>query len=304
MPRKALLWLLVPIAGLAELGAHFYFSKRPPRPEEWQGVRDTVAALRQHGELVVAAPAWADPNARFAFGDALMPIQDSARPDESAYARAIEVSIVGARTPELKSWRVVDEQRQGKFRIRVLENPAPVLVLYDFVDHVSDASVADERGGQKNPCPWNPNAYRSAGGLHGDPAFPAQRFDCHGGPERFVGVTVVEDEQWRGRRCLWAEPPQGGELVIEFNDVPIGKVVRGYGTLPWWIERELRGTPVEMTVSVAGQALGTYVHKDGDGWKPFEFATGAHAGTRGSVEFRVRSAQANGRQFCFQADTR
>jgi hypothetical protein len=120
---------------------------------------------------------------------------------------------------------------------------------------------------------------------------------------RFVGVTVVEDEQWRGRRCIWAEPPQGGTLSIRFPSVPLGKVVRGYATLPWWIERELRGAPVAMSVVVAGESVGTYVHRDGDGWKPFEFSAGAHAGTRADVEFRVSSAHA-GREFCFQADTR
>ena len=82
MPRKALAWLLVPAVGLVELGAHAYFSSRPPSPDEWKTGKATLAGLRKHGELVVIAPEWAEPNARFAFGDELMPLRDVARADE------------------------------------------------------------------------------------------------------------------------------------------------------------------------------------------------------------------------------
>jgi hypothetical protein len=303
MAGKALAWLLVPAFGLAELAGHFYFSTRAPDLAEWRAARGAVAALRAHGELVVVAPDWAEPNARAAFGDALMPVTDVARADVSARARAIEVSIIGASAPELRGWKLVSEQRAGKLRLRVLDNPAPAHVLYDFVDHAPDATVVDVRDGRETPCPWNPHARRNAGGLHGDPAFPGERHQCLGSESHFVGVTVIEDQEWRGRRCLWAEPSPGAALTVRFHDVPVGKVVRGYATRPWWVERELRGAPVEMTVVVAGQPLGTYVHTDGDGWKPFEMQTGTHAGTRADVEFRVTS-RSHGRQFCFQADTR
>ena len=304
MLPKALAWLAVPFVGLAELAAHFYFSSRPPKPDEWKTARDAVASLRRHGELVVVAPEWAEPNARYAFGDALMPLADVARPDVSAYPRAIEVSIIGASAPELHGWKLVEERHAGKLRLRVLQNPKPVNVLYDFVDHVPDAVVTEDRGGHETLCRWNPAAVRSAGGLHGDPAFPSMRHECGGGASEFVGVTVVEDQSWRGRRCIWAEPAQGATRVIRFRNVLLGRVVRGYATLPWWIERELRGAPVEMTVAIGDETIGTYVHRDGDGWKAFEMPTGKHEGTRADVVFRVSSPRARDRQLCFQADTR
>lgn len=296
-------WLLVPVLGLAELGGHFYFSSRPPKLEDWRAARRTVAALRKSGELVVVAPDWAEPNARHAFGDALMPLSDVARADDTARPRAIEVSILGVSAPELRGWKVVQERREGKFRFRVLDNPAPAHVQFDFVDHVQEAEVVDVTSSGERRCSWNPDARPDAGGLHGDPAFPSQRHVCYGGEWHFVGTTVVEDQNWRGRRCLWAEP-SNGTLVIRFPSVPLGRVVRGYGTLPWWTEREKRGAPVDMEVLVAGEVVGRYVHRDGDGWKPFEFSTGTHEGTQGAVEFRVRSARPSQRQFCFQADTR
>src|SRR5215471_15950636 len=261
MVPKAFGWLLVPAFGLLELAAHAYFSSRPPSPEEWATQKDAVAALRRSGELVVVAPHWAEPNARFAFGDALMPVRDVARPDESAYPRALEVSILGATAPELRGWKLVEERRAGKLRLRVLENPAPAHPTFDFVDAVPSASVADVRGdGGESPCPFTTNARRSAGGLHGDPAFPAVRHQCSGAEANFVGVTVVEDEQWRGRRCVWAHPTSGAVLTIRYHDVPLGTVIRGYGTLPWWVERERHGAPVEMSIVVAGDEVGAYEH--------------------------------------------
>jgi hypothetical protein len=97
MVLRTLAWLCVPLAGLVELGGHFYFSRRAPNVDEWVRARPSLGALRRPGDLIVVAPDWAEPNARFAFGDAWFPLADVARPDESAYARAIEVDIVGAR---------------------------------------------------------------------------------------------------------------------------------------------------------------------------------------------------------------
>ncbi|HEX7671852.1 MAG TPA: hypothetical protein VF395_19795 [Polyangiaceae bacterium] len=303
MVLKALGWLLVPALGLLELGGHFYYSGRPPKLDEWRLVRREVAEVRRNAELVVIAPDWAEPNARYAFGDALMPLSDVGRADESARARAIEVSILGASAPELSGWTVASEKRAGKFRIRVLLNPHPAAVTYDFVDHVADAEVADVRGGAVTPCPWDPQARKSAGGLHGDPAFPGRRHQC-AGDSHFVGVTVIEDKGWRGRRCLWASPSSTTTLSIRYHDVPVGHVIRGYGATPWWVERELRGGPIEVTVLVGGDTIGKYVQRAGDSWKLFELPVPASASPHADVEFRVESPHGRERQFCLQADTR
>lgn len=304
MGLAKLAWLLVPAVGITELAGHFYFSSGPASLDEWRAVRSKVASLRKQGELVVVAPRWAEPNARAAFGDALMPLADVARADESAHARAIEVSTIGKDAPELAGWKLVHEEKSGKFRLRVLDNPRPARVTFDFLEHASDAVVTDLLKTGERPCPWTTTARRDAGGLHGDQAFPAARHQCPGGEAHFVGVTVVEDEQWRGRRCLWAHPIENATLTIRWDKVPLGRVLRGYATIPFWHEREKKGAPVDMEVLAGGDSIGRYRHTDGDGWKRFEFSTGAHAGTEAPVEFRVRTARARLRQFCFQADSR
>lgn len=303
MPRRGLLFLLVPLAGLAELGGQFYVSHRAPRPEEWREVRATLAGLRKSDELVVVAPLWAEPLARHAFGDELMPLAHVARPDESGFARAIEVSVLGQHAPELAGWRVVAEERHGRFSFRTLSNPAPEAVSFDFVDHVKPEQLEVFEG--RTPCRFNPRATVSNGSLGGNPTFPAERFQCGGGEWFFAGVTVIDDDhEYRPRRCIWAHPPPGGPLVLRFRDVPLGGKIRGFGGLPWLLFRDSVGAPpVEIEVRVDGASIGTHLHRDEQGWAPFAFATG-RAGTRASVEFEIRSASIKDRHFCFQADTR
>lgn len=303
MPDKRLLWLAVPLAGLVELGAQHRVAHRAPHVDEWAKLREPVAALRQAGELVVVAPGWADPLARQAFGDALMPLRDVARPDESGYARAIEVSILGERAPELRGWRTVAEAKSGRFTLRTLENPKAERVTFDFVDHVKPDALAVFEGTQ--PCAWNAHAPVSNGSLGGNPTFPAQRFMCPGGEWFFAGVTVIDDDhEYRPRRCIWAHPPPSGPLRLRFANVPLGKKIRGYGGMPWVLFRDSVGAPpIELEVRVGGQSLGVYVHKDELGWSPFSFETGRE-GQSAEVEIEVRSSSIKDRHFCFQADSR
>lgn len=110
---------------------------RAPTEAEWEKLQPVVAEVRRGAELVVPAPYWADPLARHAFGDALMPLRDVARPDESGYAHAHEIGILGERTPELAGWRESERRDVGRFRIRRLENPNPARVLFDFVESLA-----------------------------------------------------------------------------------------------------------------------------------------------------------------------
>jgi hypothetical protein len=317
-PLRIAAILAVPVLGLAELGAHLWFASRPPAFDEWSAVVDTVRITKQDGDLVVIAPAWADPAARRVLGDDLMPLRDVARPDESRYAHAVEVSILGEHARELAGWREEGRTTAGKFLVRRLANPAPAHVMYDFVDHARPP-FADVRGTEavttgetpKPPaqpaisCTWNPHAAVSQSGPFGHPVFPSERFECPGGPFFNVGVTVIGDEELRPRRCLWSHPFAHGEIVTRFHDVPLGKVVHGHGGIYWIVEREKRGAPVTLTVRVDGDTVGSFVHKDGDGWAPFEIDLGAHAGApKAEVEVAVSSPSFRDRHFCWEADTR
>lgn len=306
MPSARYAWLLVPLAALVELGAHFYFANRAPSVADWRAAKSELVALDKPGELVVIAPHWADPLGRLAFGQALLPIRNEARPDDSAYSRAVEVSILGQRAPELSGWRAVETGRKGKFTFRVLENPAPAKVLYNFVDHVEPAAVQvfAERGGIDEPCPWNPHARRDDGGLLGHLAYPGRRFQCALGESYFVGVTIIDDKNYRPRRCIWAHPGRGAPMLLRFTNVPLGKWIYGYGGLSWFLTRDGQGAPVRMDVLIHGHSAGSYVHHDLDGWSHFALPTGAFAGQTTDVEFRVRSDGGADRHFCFYADSR
>jgi hypothetical protein len=299
------LWLAVPAVGLLELVAHGYFANRAPEPEAYRQLEPKVRALRQSGDLVLMTPTWAEPNLRFALGDELMPLSDVARADESGYARAVEVALAGSKS-SLADWREQSSERVGAFEVRVLENPAAERVLTNLIDAITPerAQAFTQRGEDRRPCSWNPRARTSNGALAGHPTFPAQRFECEGGEWRFVGVTVIEDQSYRGRRCIWAAPGEKSQTVVRFAGVQLGSRIRGYGGMSYLLERESKGTPINLEVLVDGNSIGTFTHSDGEGWRRFEFATPGLEGQTHDVEFRVSSKRSKQRDFCFQADIR
>jgi hypothetical protein len=234
-----------------------------------------------------------------------MPLSHVARADESSFERALEISMLGKSAPELDHWQLESERREGRFLLRSWRNPGVTPVLYDFLEHADPehAVVGVLRSGKVDNCLWK-KAKVSNGDLHGHPTFPAWRFVCSDEDWSFVGATVIEDQQYRPRRCIWAHPVSGGVLTVRFAAVPIGAMIRGYGALPYFLEREGRGSPIELSVHVAGESVGHWQHADGEGWKLFEFSTARFAGQQHDVEFRLESRKAWRREFCFQADVR
>ena len=297
---------LVPLAGLCELAAHHHFAERAPRFEAWAAVDEPVNRLRQAGDLLVVAPRWAEPMARRELGDQDMPLADLARPDADRYRTAIELSILGQRAPELAGWRELGREKVGKFELRRLENPRPLPVTFDFVGALGPEQVSVQMVGPGvTPCPWAAQAPVLAPGRGGHPTFPARRFACPLGELFNVGVTVIADQDFLPRRCIWAHPPAWGELKIRYRKVDLGEVIAGHGGMDWMIERELHGAPIRLTVKVDGQTVGEAIHRDGQGWARFEFGLGAHAHARGAeVEFAVSSPNYQNRHFCFEANTR
>lgn len=307
MLLRYLVWLAVPLLALVELGAYEVHAHRVPQPDEWKRVLPAVLAeLRKENELVVAAPYWAEPNLRFALGDGLMPLRDVARPDERRYAKAIEVGLGRERAPELLDWQVQQEKVVGPFHLRVLQNPQFASVLFDFVDHLDPehAHASSQKKDDFQECPWHAKARVTNGALDsGHATFPRTRFDCPGPEWNFVGVTVIEDERYRPRQCIWAPPSDSGITRVRFDDVPLGKVIRGHAALPYWIERwRKKGDPVTLTVSIDEEEVGQATHKDGEGWKAFEVSTERFTGQRGSVQFEISGSRGGQRQFCFHAE--
>lgn len=300
--------LALPVAGLAELGLHFWFASRPPAFDEWAQIREPVGAMGGADLPVVVAPRWADPLARRALGDERVPLAHAARPDVDRFERAVEVSILGQRSPELEGWVEEASEQRGKFRLRRLHNPRFRPVVFDFVENARPPSAeafTAAPGGPREACRWNPRARTMSGGLGGNPTFPPQRFECPSGPFFNVGVTVIADEQFLPRRCLWSHPPKTGELVTRFAGVRLGDTIEGHSGMYWIIERERKGAPVLVSVRVDGEEIGKVEHADGQGWARFEIPLGAHARKPGAVvEFGVSSPSYLHRHFCFEATSR
>jgi hypothetical protein len=299
--------IVIALFGVIELLAHYGFANAAPSIAHWESVRPVVQAAAAPDDLILVSPRWAEPNARLVLGDALMPLAHVARADESRFSRALEISILGERAAELAGWQLEREESVGAFDVRVWSNPRVQRSLYDFLARAEPAhlSVFVERDRTApEDCRFATNNRVSNGDLGGHPTFPRQRFSCNGPEWAFVGRTVIEDQDYRPRQCLWAHPIARAVLVLRYAAVPIGSVIRGYGGLPFLIEREGRGSPIELSATVGSELVGTIRHTDGQGWKGFELSTERFRGQTLPVEFRVQSKRDARREFCFQADVR
>ncbi|HEV8548579.1 MAG TPA: hypothetical protein VGQ57_06115 [Polyangiaceae bacterium] len=298
------LWLLLPGLGLLELGAHLWFASRAPGLDAWRALAATAHGMKRPGEPIVVAPEWAEPLARLAFGDAAFPLDELGRQDDRSTPRVLEISELGARAPGSRGWPVVSERQLGPFTLRVLQNPAPLRPRYRFVDHVDPTAlrVSLVTPAGERPCTFTEHARVTAGGLHGQVAFPARRFQCPGGDATFVGVTLIDDQNYRPRRCIWAHPPPWGSLRLRFSNVPLGTSLHGYGGLSYFLFRDGVGAPVELSAASGEERFGSTRHHDETGWSSFDFSTAARAGQTVDLDFEVRSGDPNRRDFCFSAE--
>ncbi|HEY0469815.1 MAG TPA: hypothetical protein VGC79_36765 [Polyangiaceae bacterium] len=301
------LWLAVPLLGLSELGASVYFSRRFPQLDEWRALQAELSALKQQHDLIVIAPEWAEPLARTAFRDALMPIADVARADEASYPRAIEVAAQGSVNPLIATWPVAAEKRIGKFTLRTRNNPAfrpPLFVLTEH-ERPPDLSVSERsRSGETIACRFGTRPPSSASGLLAPPAFPRQRFACGPSEADFVGSTIIDDQDYRARRCLWANPSPGGVLTLNFAQVPLGEQLYGYIGFSFFRFRDHGWPPVTISFAIDGVELGSHAHLPELGWQPFQFATTQFRGTSQEIRLEISGVESRELELCFYAATR
>lgn len=302
----ALLALLLPLGALVEVVAGRAIHAGVPGAPSWDEVAEAVRKAHQPDDLVVIAPRWAEPHVRARLGDDVMPLAHLARPDVSRFAHATEVSLDGARAPELTGFRERGRTEVGPFVVRRLDNLAPEPVVYDFVERFGP----ETRVSGTSPavaCRWSSREQVLAGGLGGHPTFPASRFVCPGGPFMNASVTVIADEEFLPRRCIWAHPFAQGEKVIAFDDVPVGRATRlvGHHGLYWIIERDGGGADIELEARVDGASIGFAKHVDGDGWSRFGFdLPRMPPDARATVELRVRTKDNQHRHYCVEATLR
>lgn len=304
--RTAILAWLVPLLGVAELIAHFVFARCAPDSSDWAALGPALRALHQPGDLIVVAPGWADPLLRRSLGDSLLPLDVVARADDDGFTRALEVSFGGARSRALESWHERRHTSVGPFSVRVLNNPDPSVAQWSLLDHAKppDLEVSILRGGTSVPCAYTTAAIPVAGGLGGDPTLSAQRFVCLGGSPFVVTTTIIDDERYLPRRCLWAHPNPFGPLRLLIHQITLGRKLVGHAGFPWLLSRDGAGIPVTITARVDGRLLDSVEVRDTQGWTRFEWPTGGLQGRAADLELRIESQEVNDQRLCFTLESR
>ncbi|HEY4393826.1 MAG TPA: hypothetical protein VGP64_07185 [Polyangia bacterium] len=258
-----------------------------PTDADWVAAAAAVRAGFRPGDLIVAAPGWADPILRVHLGD-LIPPEVAARMDDDRFARVWEVSQRGAHAPaaEAATATVARDERFGRLRVRLLERPAET-VTYDFVAHGADARLTrrDLRGGVAACAP------------------AGDRVNCAAGGSVLFRRQVVEVEQ-KLREALLTEPLANAALAIEFPAVPLGRaLVIATGLHDTWMRKAARGT-VEARVTVGDQTTELPVTDDDSGWTRTRIDTSARAGQTLPVRLEITSANPYDRFFAFAAEAR
>jgi hypothetical protein len=272
---------------------------------DWRDAKAGIAAEIKPEDLVLFAPKWADPIGRETFGPDVMTFARSARPDETRFARAFEVSIRGEHRPETATWKKVGEKQFGGVTVTTLENPSPAVVKDDLVQHLRpDVASASriEANGLEQPCAWGVGPTISGGVYYPfGPATPGAKFNC---PGTLAGVTVIQDLEHDPRQCIIAPPIGGGAMLrLKFANVTFGNSLHGHHGLHYDAERHATGEVISLVFKSGDKNIGRAEHRIGTGWSGFEFPTQELAGQRGELTVDV-IGRSNQRQYCFEADTR
>jgi len=257
-----------------------------PTDEDWKRAAGVVRAHYRAGDLLVAAPSWADPLLRTYLGD-LIPIPVAARMDDTRYGRVWEIGQRGAHADEAHGAVTFDETA-GHLRVRLLERPA-LPVHYDFVERWRDAEVVRWDLASRAPlrCALNVRADGVA---------------CAGNDLAVSQALVEVDTQIR--RAVLAPPEAGALLAVEYPAVPLGKelAVRT-GLHDVWARKYATGT-VYLKVLVDDRPVIEVVTGNRSGWLASRADTRAWEGKTARVRFEISSPAPALRHFAFAAESR
>ena len=258
---------------------------RAPTDQDWRSAATSLRAGFRPGDLIVAAPAWADPLLRMQLGD-LIPVAVAGRLDAARFGRIWEISQRGAQAPESQGSRVVQSSRHGALTLRRYERPASQ-VSFDFVAEWNHAIVSRVApGAQVGWCYRMPD-----------------RFDCADPPAQSVKAELLEIDT--SPHLALATSLRGhATTVIEFDHVPLGRELAvGAGLHNVWLRKSGKGT-VSLRVLVQGRELGRIPAGSLTGWTLRKFDTSALAGQSESVRFEITVDDPTARYFGFAAEAR
>jgi hypothetical protein len=270
---------------LVETAVALIAPHRAPTEADWKAVEVEVRAAFRPGDLIVAAPSWADPIMRLHLGD-LIPIATAGRMDAARFSRVWEISQRGARASEARAGRVAMEKEHGALTVRRIERPGAA-VTYDFLARWSEARVSRvEPGRAAIPCPWQ-----------------SDRFQCPQIGFNFVKRQTVEVDTTL-RQALLTQPVANAKVVVEFPAVRLGRelaVATGLSNV--WMRKAARGT-VDLTVAIDGRPALRVTTSNDSGWLISRVNTASRAGQTAVVRFEVTSPAPYARHFAFAAEAR
>ncbi len=256
---------------------------RAPTPADWAALAGEVHRGFRAGDLIVAAPAWADPVMRQYLGDVLT-IPAAARMDDARYGRVWEVGEHGAHAAEARGTATLT-RHFGALTLRLLERPA-ASVTYDFLERWTDARVTRWTPATQRleACPWQ-----------GD------RFVCPSGGGAHRELVEVDT---RIRRAVMVPPVAGSILAVEFPAALLGReMVLAAGLHDVWARKLGRGT-VNVEVWLDGQPVRSVTIGNRSGWLPVHIDTTARDGQTASVRVQISAPDPTLRYLAFAAEAR
>jgi hypothetical protein len=270
-----------------------------PVEADWESAATFVRANHRNRDLVTVAPSWADPLVR-RYAQDMISVSDAGRSSLSRYERLWVFSIRGRRSSEAPDRDADFSRTFGLVKVERWDLGASTLV-YDFVEHISEARVTSTEGGIARPCPWVDDRFAYGGGLGSGPMMPRQRFVCSRAISHlYVGATVFADHALGPRRCVWQHPQGTEPITAIFSNVPLGKRMVLSGGILYRHNLE-GGAPVQIGIRLNGGVIATMTWNEGEGWKEIEAALESTSGPRGEVSLEVTADAPHFRSFCWAA---
>ena len=252
MKRAPFLLAVIVLVALVESGLGLFQAESVVPASDWDAAAARVRASLQPSDLIVFAPAWADPTGRLHLGD-VMPVEMVARSDDDAYARIWELSIRGGRSEDTLGMTPASVEQLGGVTLRRFDRPA-TKVLRDLSADFPQARVTARRvgeGADEHPCAGT-------------------------GRERLCGSTTVGprvmEVDYRPRRGVLAPVIPGQIVSVAYDDVEGGGVLVGYAGLHDYYARKSASGVVSFRVRVDSTKTILIPLRNEDGWKRFELA--------------------------------
>jgi hypothetical protein len=255
---------------------------RAPGESDWKSASATVRSGFRTGDLIIAAPAWADPVMRQQLGD-LVPRPVAGRMDAARYGRVWEISQRDARAAETAGGSLAQSSKHRALTVKLWEKKA-AQVTFDFLSEWRRAELSVVSPSGDTPC-----------------AVGMDRFVCMGGVSLKPELLEIDTTLRNG---LALDPIERATVVLTYSSVPLGRELAVAGGLHnVWLRKAGDGK-VHLRVLVDGREVGALDGTNQGGWALRRFDTSAWLGKTATVRFEITVDKAQSRRFGFAAEAR